>query len=101
MRSQKLPTEHAPKYFSRDKGTAITFRSEAVVIETTRYENYERFRDLVRLAIRARQKADPVDGVVRLGLQLHRPKCGCRRLKRAEPHGPNGLALADRSRAHR
>jgi uncharacterized protein (TIGR04255 family) len=49
--------------------TAVTFRRDAIAVETTRYVQYERFRDVAALAIGARQAVDPVDGVDRLGLR--------------------------------
>jgi uncharacterized protein (TIGR04255 family) len=65
----EITREQAPRYVSRDRTTAVTFRSGAVVIETTRYERYERLRDLAALALEARQAVAPVDGVERLGLR--------------------------------
>ncbi len=62
-------TEVAPKFFSRDGGTAVTFRKEALVVETTRYASYERLRELVGLAVRDRLAARPLDGVDRIGLR--------------------------------
>jgi uncharacterized protein (TIGR04255 family) len=64
-----VTTERAPRYVSRDQTTAVTFRSEAVVIETTRHEGYKRLRDLAALVFEARQAVEPVDGVERLGLR--------------------------------
>lgn len=62
-------TETAPKFFSRDNATAVTFRNEAIVIETTKHHRYERVRELAQLAIGARQAASPVDGIDRIGLR--------------------------------
>jgi len=65
----EVTTEQAPRYVSRDRTTAVTLRSGAAVIETTRYERYERLRDLAALVFEARQTVAPVDGVERLGLR--------------------------------
>jgi len=65
----EVTTETAPQYVSRDRTMAVTFRSGAVIVETTRYAQYERFRDVVALAVEARQAIDPVVGVERLGLR--------------------------------
>jgi uncharacterized protein (TIGR04255 family) len=65
----ELVTENAPKFFSRDRAMAVTFRNEAIVIETTKYQQYERVRELVRLAFDARQAAGPIDGIDRVGLR--------------------------------
>lgn len=62
-------TERAVKFLSRDKSTAITFRTGAVVVETTHYVRYENLRELAALALRARSAAGEVDGVERVGLR--------------------------------
>lgn len=62
-------TERATRYMSRDRTAAVTFRNEALVIETTRYGRYEQLRGLVALALNARQSVDPIDSVERLGLR--------------------------------
>jgi len=73
-------TETAPKFFSRDGATAVTFRREAVVVETTKYERYERLRSVAKLALEARQNVEPVDGVDRVGLryidEIRAPEAG-------------------------
>jgi len=63
------PMETAQRFSSRDRSTAVTFRSGAVVVETTRYRQYEDLREVIGLALRAREAAGPVDGVLRVGLR--------------------------------
>lgn len=63
------PPETAQRFSSRDRSTAVTFRSGAVVVETTQYGQYEDLREVVELALRAREAAGPVDGVLRVGLR--------------------------------
>lgn len=58
-----------PKFFSRDRTTAVTFRADAFVIETTKYVRYERMRAVAAAVLDARQEVAPVDGVERLGLR--------------------------------
>jgi uncharacterized protein (TIGR04255 family) len=65
----EVTTETAPQYVSRDRTMAVTFRSGAVIVETTRYARYERFREIVALAVEARQAVEPVAGIERLGLR--------------------------------
>jgi uncharacterized protein (TIGR04255 family) len=65
----EVTTETSPKFFSRDSATAVTFQRHAIVVETTKYSQYERLRDLVTLAVEARQSVEPVDGVDRVGLR--------------------------------
>lgn len=65
----EVVSETAPRFFSRDSSTAVTFRKEAIVIETTRYSGYEELRRLIQLAVQARQTASPIDGVDRIGLR--------------------------------
>ncbi len=62
-------TETSPRFSSRDRSTAVTFRSTSVVVETTKYERYERLREIIELALEARQAAGGVDGVQRIGLR--------------------------------
>jgi uncharacterized protein (TIGR04255 family) len=62
-------SERAIKFLSRDKATAITFRSEAVVVETTHYARYENLRELLALALKARLAAGEIDGIERVGLR--------------------------------
>ncbi len=64
-----MTTELAPRYVSRDRSTAITFKANAVVIETSRYERWERLRALAKLAFEARQAVDAAVGVERFGLR--------------------------------
>jgi uncharacterized protein (TIGR04255 family) len=63
------PTETAQRFSSRNRSTAVTFRSSAVVVETTHYGQYEDLREVIELALRARDAAGPVDGVLRVGLR--------------------------------
>jgi uncharacterized protein (TIGR04255 family) len=65
----EVTTEAAPQYVSRDRTMAVTFRSGSVIVETTRYVRYERFREVVALAVEARQAIEPVAGIERLGLR--------------------------------
>jgi uncharacterized protein (TIGR04255 family) len=58
-----------PRYMSRDKSSAVTFRDTAIVVETTRYERYEMLRELAMLGIEGRQRVAPVDGVERVGMR--------------------------------
>lgn len=58
-----------PRYMTRDLTEAITFRDNAVVVETTRYQRRSVLRELLRQAVEARQKVSPVDGVARLGIR--------------------------------
>nr|WP_107912400.1 TIGR04255 family protein [Streptomyces chartreusis] len=58
-----------PRYMTRDLTEAITFRDNAVVVETTRYQRRSVLRELLHQAVEARQKISPVDGVARLGIR--------------------------------
>jgi uncharacterized protein (TIGR04255 family) len=64
-----METETAPKFVSRDSTTAVTYRQAAIIVETTKYQRYERVRELVSLAVQARQAVSPIDGVDRIGLR--------------------------------
>ncbi|MFG1921064.1 TIGR04255 family protein [Cryptosporangium sp. NPDC048952] len=58
-----------PRYMNRDRTAAITFRAEAIAIETTSYQRRSVLREILREAVQARQKVAPVDGVERLGIR--------------------------------
>lgn len=64
-----VTVEEFPRYFSRDNTCAISFKSGAVVIETTKYQGWEDFRNIALLALEVRQEFSPVDGVERIGLR--------------------------------
>ncbi len=65
----ELRIDEFPRYFSRDSTIAVSFRSEAVVVETTRYATWEQLRALVADALDTRQDIGAVDGVERVGLR--------------------------------
>jgi uncharacterized protein (TIGR04255 family) len=65
----ELRVEEFPRYFSRDRTMAASFRAEAVVVETSRYEKWEQLRALVADALEVRQDTGAVDGVERVGLR--------------------------------
>ncbi|MGW4227261.1 TIGR04255 family protein [Streptomyces bauhiniae] len=58
-----------PRFMTRDFTEAITFRDDAIVVETTRYKRRSALRELLQLAVEARQKVSPVDGIERLGIR--------------------------------
>jgi uncharacterized protein (TIGR04255 family) len=64
-----LQQEMIPRFSTRDQTTAVTFGPQALAVETTTYSSFERFVELVRVSVDARQKVAPVDGLTRLGLR--------------------------------
>lgn len=64
-----IATELVPRFATRDQTTGVTFSTQSVAIETTRYQTFEHLCDLFRIAVEARQKVAPVDGLMRLGLR--------------------------------
>lgn len=66
---QDARVEEFPRYFSRDSTVAVSVRSDALVIETTRYGQWERLRAIAAEAFDARQELGPVDGLERVGLR--------------------------------
>lgn len=58
-----------PKFVSRDQQTAVTFRADAVVVETTKYGGYEKFRSILEIAATARHEVDPLVAIERIGLR--------------------------------
>lgn len=64
-----VQSQDFPRYFSRDNTLAVSVRSDAVVVETTRYEHWERLRDVAAVILDVRQELGGVDGVERVGLR--------------------------------
>ena len=59
-----------PRFFSRDRATALLVKEEALALETTSYGGWEEsFRPLIAVVLRALEKACPPDGVLRIGLR--------------------------------
>jgi len=58
-----------PRYMTRDSTAAITYRRDAIVVETTKYKRRSVLREVLKQAVEARQKVAPVDGVERLGIR--------------------------------
>ncbi|CAG6392758.1 TIGR04255 family protein [Streptomyces cocklensis] len=57
------------RYMTRDHTASISYRPDAIVVETTRYKRRSALRGLLHQAVEARQKVAPVDGVERLGIR--------------------------------
>lgn len=62
-------TQPSPRYMTRDNTASVTFRPDAIAVETTRYVRRSALRELLRLAVDARQATAPADGMTRLGVR--------------------------------
>jgi len=58
-----------PRFATRDLTTAVTFNTQAVVVETSQHRSFEHLSELLSVAISARQAVQPVEGLLRLGLR--------------------------------
>lgn len=58
-----------PRWTSRNKRTALSFRPDSFVIETTEYGSYDRMRELLNTALQARLAVAAPAGVERIGLR--------------------------------
>jgi len=58
-----------PRWSSRDKRTAVTIRTDALMVETTDYRQYEKLREILQLALDARTASAGEVGVERVGLR--------------------------------
>lgn len=63
------PSRKVPRLLSRDSTTCVSFREGAIIVETTRYNGWERFRELIDDALHARLEVGDLDGVERVGLR--------------------------------
>lgn len=66
---QRQEEGSTPRYMTRDRTSAITFGTDRIAVETTNYDRFEVLQELVDLAVEARQKYAPVDGVDRIGMR--------------------------------
>jgi len=66
---QQQVVSSVPRWTSRDKRTALTVRQDSLVIETTDYGSYERVRELLEVALRARVAVAAPAGIDRVGLR--------------------------------
>lgn len=58
-----------PRWSSRDKRTAVTIRPDALVVEMTNYQRYERLREILQLALETRASSAGAVGIERIGLR--------------------------------
>jgi uncharacterized protein (TIGR04255 family) len=58
------------RFLTRDRQTSVTFGADFIAIETTDYKSWTELKLLAELAITARQKIAPVDGVERIGIRF-------------------------------
>lgn len=61
--------EEFPKYFSRDNMLAVSLRTASTVIETTRYEGWTSFLELIHETLTTRIAASQLDGIERIGIR--------------------------------
>lgn len=66
---QSAKFEEFPRFVSRDNTLSVSYRREAIVVESSRYVGWEDFRRLTELAFEAIQLVAPIDGVERVGLR--------------------------------
>lgn len=59
----------SPRLMSRDQSTSVTFHSDALVVETTKYPGFESFLAFLHRVLKARLEVGPLDGVERIGLR--------------------------------
>jgi len=65
--SQRVRT--VQRYLSRSRTTSASFTSDSFSIETTSYQGWSEFRDVVTLVATALKDVAPVDGMQRIGLR--------------------------------
>ncbi|MEO6626998.1 MAG: TIGR04255 family protein [Aquihabitans sp.] len=65
----EIRVEEFPRYFNRSNTFAVSMRTEAIVIETTRYVRWEELRKVAVEVLKARQDVGGLDGIERVGLR--------------------------------
>lgn len=67
--TQQQVVSSFPTWTSRDKRTALSIRSDRLVIETTDYGSYDRMRELLDVVLQTRLAVAAPAGVERIGLR--------------------------------
>lgn len=67
--AQQQVVSSFPRWTSRDKRTALSVRSDSLVIETTDYGSYDRMRELLDVVLQTRLTVAAPVGVERIGLR--------------------------------
>jgi uncharacterized protein (TIGR04255 family) len=67
--SPETTTEEFPRFFSRDSTLSVSFRRDAIVVESSNYLGWDNFRVLAINALDARRQVSAVDGIERIGLR--------------------------------
>ncbi len=63
-------SEEAPRFTSRDRTVAVTFRRAGLVVETSEYTGWDQFSSIARLALEARElDSETPSSVERVGLR--------------------------------
>lgn len=65
----QVSNSEVPRWLSRDRTVAVSFRDDSVVVETTDHRGYDSLRSIMDAALDARIEAGPVEGITRLGLR--------------------------------
>ena len=64
-----VTTVEVPRFTSRDRTLSVSFRRDALVVESTAHERFEQLRAVLGAAVEARQAVHPVNGIERMGLR--------------------------------
>ncbi|MGQ0846883.1 MAG: TIGR04255 family protein [Sporichthyaceae bacterium] len=67
--TQDVRIEEFPRYVSRELTTAVSVRTDTLVVETTDYIRWERVRSVAAAVLEARQETGKIDAVERVGLR--------------------------------
>lgn len=65
----QVSNSEVPRWLSRDRTVAVSFRDDAIVVETTDHRGYGNLRSIMDAALDARMQAGFVEGITRLGLR--------------------------------
>lgn len=70
LATQTIQRRVFPRFFTRDRTTALLVKENALVLQTTNYGGWEgSFRPLIEAVLGALEQAGPPDGVFRIGLR--------------------------------
>jgi uncharacterized protein (TIGR04255 family) len=70
MQHANLKVENLTHIMSRDRTNSVTVRPESLTVETTRYQGYTAFRDLISASLTAAEQVLQPQGATRLGMRF-------------------------------
>ncbi len=66
---QVQPSIAIPRFVTREKTSAVALTKDSVTVETTKYQHYPQFREIVKRSVEAISAIIKLDGILRIGMR--------------------------------